>query len=94
MLLPTSEGGMSPKGTFWFFAVITIIGGIWVWFSVPETSGRSLESMNRLFDLPWYKIGMHGNEDADRQDAAIGDKEREAGTVEQIENATAEKGEV
>lgn len=80
MLLPRGEGGLSPNGTFWFFAAVTIVGGVWVWFSVPETAGRDLESMNRLFDLPWYKIGLYGNKDADRQDAAYNEKE-EAGAV-------------
>ncbi|KAJ2902713.1 uncharacterized protein MKZ38_000223 [Zalerion maritima] len=70
MLLATDSGGISPKGTFWFFAAMTIIGGAWVWFSVPETSGRTLESMDRLFALPWYKIGLHGNKDADVLDDA------------------------
>ncbi|ETS83623.1 hypothetical protein PFICI_05499 [Pestalotiopsis fici W106-1] len=87
MLIPSGEGGISPKGTFWFFAAVTILGGFWVWFSVPETSGRSLESMNRLFDLPWYKIGLHGNEDAERQDAVVNEKEREFGPAEQVEHA-------
>lgn len=87
MLLPAGQGGISPKGTFWFFAIVTIIGGIWVWFSVPETSGRSLESMNRLFDLPWYKIGLYGNQDADRQDVVANEKESEVGRAEQVERA-------
>jgi sugar porter (SP) family MFS transporter len=78
MLLPSNHGGISPKGTFWCFAAVTIIGGIWVWFSVPETGGRSLESMDRLFDLPWYKIGLHGNKDADAQDVAHDEKQRVA----------------
>ncbi|KAJ1326897.1 MFS transporter SP family sugar:H+ symporter [Microdochium nivale] len=68
MLLPTAAGGISPAGTFWCFSAVTILGGIWVFFSVPETSGRSLESMNRLFDLPWYRIGLYGNRDAEIQD--------------------------
>ncbi|KAI1484559.1 general substrate transporter [Biscogniauxia mediterranea] len=75
MLLPESEGGISPKGTFWCFAAITIIGGVWVWFFVPETAGRSLESMNRLFELPWHKIGLHGNENAEMMDQAINEKQ-------------------
>jgi len=28
MLLPTSASGLSPKGTLWMFAIITIIGGL------------------------------------------------------------------
>ncbi|CRK26356.1 hypothetical protein BN1708_014499, partial [Verticillium longisporum] len=61
-------------GTFWCFAAVTIIGGIWVWFFVPETGGRSLESMDRLFDLPWYRIGLFGNKDAEEQDAIYDEK--------------------
>ncbi|EPS26332.1 hypothetical protein PDE_01268 [Penicillium oxalicum 114-2] len=82
MLLPVAEGGISPKGTFWCFAAITIIGGIWVWFSIPETAGRSLESMDRLFELPWYKIGRYGNQDADERDQVI-DEKMEAMTGQQ-----------
>lgn len=78
MLLPLSDGGITPKGTFWCFAAITIVGGLWVLVSVPETSGRSLESMDRLFDLPWYKIGLYGNRDAELQDEAYSEKEQAA----------------
>nr|AXS58681.1 quinate transporter-like protein homeolog b [Epichloe coenophiala] len=89
MLLPARQGGISPKGTFWCFAAVTILGGLWVWLSVPETSGRSLESMDRLFDLPWYKIGLYGNRDADQQDTAYNDKQRAAeethGTDQRVE---------
>ncbi|KAI2633583.1 putative MFS quinate transporter [Hypomontagnella submonticulosa] len=87
MLLPTGDGGISPKGTFWFFAAVTILGGIWVWFFVPETAGRSLESMNRLFELPWYKIGLHGNEDADIRDEAFNEKAAMTGEVEHVDVA-------
>lgn len=86
MLLPVHSGGLSPKGTFWFFAAVTIVGGLWVWFSVPETAGRSLESMNRLFELPWYKIGLYGNKDAEQRDAAIDQKQQ--GLAEHVEDAS------
>jgi sugar porter (SP) family MFS transporter len=65
MLLPSASGGLSPRGTFWFFAGITILGGLWAFFFLPETGGRSLESMDRLFSLPWYKIGLYGNAEAE-----------------------------
>ncbi|RAK83866.1 MFS quinate transporter [Aspergillus costaricaensis CBS 115574] len=77
MLLGTAEGGITPKGTFWFFSAVTVLGGLWVWFSVPETAGRSLESMDRLFALPWYQIGRHGNRDADQQDQVVADKQQQ-----------------
>lgn len=74
MLLPDHDGGITPKGTFWCFAAVTFVGGVWVWFFVPETGGRSLESMNRLFELPWYKIGLHGNKDAEERDNQADEK--------------------
>ncbi|KAJ6436553.1 hypothetical protein O9K51_10920 [Purpureocillium lavendulum] len=70
------------------WAFVTIVGGIWVWFSVPETSGRSLESMDRLFELPWYKIGLYGNRDAEQKDIAYDEKqlvaEEERGTQQRV----------
>ena len=76
MLLPTSAGGIGPVGTFWSFAAITMAGGLWVLITIPETAGRSLETMDRLFQLPWYKIGLYGNRYAEEEDEveANGDK--------------------
>ncbi|KAI1092194.1 putative MFS quinate transporter [Rostrohypoxylon terebratum] len=91
MLLPTSQGGISPMGTFWFFAAVTLLGGLWVWFSVPETAGRSLESMDRLFELPWYKIGLRGNADADRMDEAYNEKEAAAAEADHVDVVSEEK---
>ncbi|KAK3682070.1 major facilitator superfamily transporter quinate [Podospora appendiculata] len=73
MLLPVADGGISAQGTFWCFAAVTLLGAAWVWFFIPETAGRSLESMDRLFSLPWYQIGRYGNRDADAQDRAAFD---------------------
>jgi len=88
MLLPKATGGINPSGTFWFFAVVTVVGGVWVWFTLPETAGRDLESMDRLFNLPWYKIGIYGNEAAEEEDANLTEKEaamgNERGIVRQI----------
>jgi hypothetical protein len=94
MLLPTSQGGLSPRGTFWFFAAVTIVGGVWVWFTIPETAGRSLESMDRLFALPWYKIGRYGNADAEERDMIIDEKQQHmtaehAEHVEEVKDSSA-----
>jgi len=88
MLLPTDQGGISPKGTFWCFAAVTLLGAFWVWFFVPETAGRTLESMDRLFALPWHRIGRYGNADAEKHDAEYNEKVREE---EQAEAAHVEK---
>ncbi|KAI1452490.1 putative MFS quinate transporter [Annulohypoxylon moriforme] len=91
MLLPTSQGGISPMGTFWFFGGVTVLGGLWVWFFVPETAGRSLESMDRLFELPWYKIGRRGNEDAERKDEVYNEKEAAGVEVDHVDVVDEEK---
>ncbi|KAF4987407.1 hypothetical protein FGRMN_10391 [Fusarium graminum] len=78
MLLSVSKGGIYPKGTFWCFAAVTFVGGLWVLFFVPETSGQSLESMDDLFELPWYKIGLHGNKNAEEIGEARNEKQRYA----------------
>ncbi|TVY82199.1 putative quinate permease [Lachnellula suecica] len=67
MLLERSAGGLGPAGTFWLFTIITIIGGIWAWFFIPETANRTLEGMDRLFTLRWWQIGRFGEADANEQ---------------------------
>ncbi|QSS61079.1 quinate permease [Histoplasma capsulatum] len=57
MLLDTA---MRPYGTFFFFAMVTLIGLVWMWFFLPETAGKSLEAMDEMFSLPWYIIGSKG----------------------------------
>lgn len=34
-------GPMGPHGTFWFFAVICLIGFFWIWIVLKETRGLS-----------------------------------------------------
>lgn len=68
MLLKPSEGGLGPAGTFWLFTVVTLLGGAWAWFFIPETAGRSLEGMDGLFGLKWWRIGRGGEDDAKQQD--------------------------
>jgi hypothetical protein len=93
LLLPVADGGISPLGTFWFFAAVTILGGLWVWFVVPETAGRSLESMDRLFSLPWYKIGRYGNREADAEDERReASDEKALGLTEEVETAVPKNG--
>ncbi|KAK3303126.1 general substrate transporter [Chaetomium strumarium] len=88
LLLPVADGGISPLGTFWFFAAVTILGGLWVWFVVPETAGRSLESMDRLFSLPWYKIGRYANRFVEAEDERrAASDEKAQGLSEEVEAA-------
>ena len=79
MLLNPSQGGIKPAGTFWCFSAITVLGFVWAWFFMPETAGRSLESMDKLFQLPWYKIGRYGRKHGDELQAAEDSKVAEGG---------------
>jgi sugar porter (SP) family MFS transporter len=53
---------MSNGGTMLFFSCVTGIGLLWVYFFLPETSGKSLESLDEMFNLPWHLIGRKGAE--------------------------------
>ncbi|KAJ3461192.1 hypothetical protein MRS44_009745 [Fusarium solani] len=37
-------------GAYVFFAVFCLLSFIWVWFSVPETNGKTLEEMDQVFN--------------------------------------------
>lgn len=39
-------------GTYFFFASLMILMGIWAFFFIPETKGLSLEDMDKLFGVP------------------------------------------
>lgn len=43
-------------GAFLFFMGVCIFSLVYVSMALPETSGRSLESMDRLFERPWYTV--------------------------------------
>ena len=60
--LPKMLLAMDNYGAFYFFVAIMIIGLLWAWFFIPEVAGRSLESMEEIFNLPWYLIGRKGAE--------------------------------
>lgn len=74
-----------------FFSVVTLIGLAWAWFFLPELAGKSLESVDAVFELPWYLIGRKGKQltigqggmvDNFQEKAAV-----EAETVENIRDA-------
>src|SRR6185436_12457789 len=35
--------------TFWLFAFFCLVGWLWIWRAVPETKGRSLEEIERMW---------------------------------------------
>lgn len=58
--VPSMVIAMTNYGFFVFCTAVCVLGLLWVWVFVPETAGRSLESMDALFSLPWHQIGRHG----------------------------------
>ena len=79
---------MSYGGTMFFFAAITFIGGIWVWFFIPELAGKSLEAVDAVFDLPWHLIGRKGKELTKDQGGAVenfGAEKEKMDMVEDVE---------
>ncbi|KAJ5294587.1 hypothetical protein N7508_009408 [Penicillium antarcticum] len=60
--VPSMVIAMTNYGFFFFCTAVCVLGLLWVWFFVPETAGRSLESMDALFALPWHQIGRHGKD--------------------------------
>ncbi|EEQ39843.1 Sugar (and other) transporter family protein [Clavispora lusitaniae] len=60
--LPKMMIAMKAYGAFYLFSGVLAVSLFWVWFFVPEVAGRSLESMDEIFNLPWYLIGRRGPE--------------------------------
>lgn len=55
---PMLNSALKGAGTFAIFAAMSLLVALPTYlFLLPETSGKSLETIDELFDLPWYKIG-------------------------------------
>nr|BAK00638.1 predicted protein [Hordeum vulgare subsp. vulgare] len=92
--VPTMLLDMHTYGFFFFCTVVCGLGLAWVWFFVPETRGKSLESMDALFSLPWHQIGRNGRKltkgigsHADEEQWKDGDNEKKTVELQQVENS-------
>ncbi|KAF2008401.1 general substrate transporter [Aaosphaeria arxii CBS 175.79] len=54
--MPSLLAATKRFGAFAFFAGMCIVSLTYVFFAMPETAGRSLESMDKLFERPWYTV--------------------------------------
>lgn len=68
--MPSLLAATERYGAFIFFAVICSVSLVYVYLAMPETSGRSLESMESLFSRPWYSVHKVANPNA--EDLAAG----------------------
>lgn len=62
-------------GAFFLFASFCFIAGIYGYLAVPETSERTLEDIDKLFDQPWYRMNRTADEqqkEAERRAAILG----------------------
>ncbi|GAA6031819.1 hypothetical protein JCM8097_002006 [Rhodosporidiobolus ruineniae] len=84
-------------GPFIFFSSICAISIVFVFFCMPETAGRSLESMDKLFSVPLHQIHRYAyptDEDLKpemRADADLstdeGEKDKTQGSTRHLEMA-------
>jgi hypothetical protein len=81
-------------GFFAFCAVVSFIGLVWVWFFVPELAGRSLESTDALFALPWYQVGRFGNKLAPDTSAMVVDVDEKAAVATDAQHVEYGRGNV
>ncbi|KAF7196455.1 putative quinate permease [Pseudocercospora fuligena] len=78
---------MTHGGTMMFFAIVTLLGLAWSWFFLPELAGKSLESIDAVFNLPWYLIGRKGKELTAGLGGFVESTGQEKAVVEQVEQA-------
>ena len=45
----TLTGAIGEAGTFWLFAAMSAVAFVWIWRVLPETRGRSLEDIERMW---------------------------------------------
>src|SRR4051794_35068738 len=46
-------------GVFLLYSMLTYLGVIFIFFCLPEMKGRSIESMDNLFDRPLWTMWRH-----------------------------------
>ena len=44
---PILNAHLGASGTFWLYAIICVLGGLFVWRMLPETNGQTLEEIER-----------------------------------------------
>lgn len=76
--------GMTTAGTMFFFSAVTLLGLGWVWWFLPETSGRSLEALDDMFNLPWQIIGRKGAALTQDHSALAAEEKEEALHIEDV----------
>ncbi|KAL4738797.1 hypothetical protein BDV11DRAFT_205644 [Aspergillus similis] len=67
---------MHAWGPFALFAAFTACGTAWSYVAFPECKGRSMESVDTIFSLPWYRTGFSKTSDQAEREGDDGDLEK------------------
>lgn len=54
---PEMQKTMTKHGVFWFFMCCTLASLVFVYFLLPETKGKTLEDIEKLFSVKYNKDG-------------------------------------
>ncbi|KAH6951260.1 putative hexose transport-related protein [Ilyonectria sp. MPI-CAGE-AT-0026] len=73
---PNMVIAIHPWGPFLLFATTTTCFTTYCFFAYPETKGVSMERMDELFTMPWYKVGK-----ASKAQAATLEGKKEEGNI-------------
>ncbi|KAL4916129.1 hypothetical protein BDW62DRAFT_218870 [Aspergillus aurantiobrunneus] len=77
-------------GAFLFFTLICVAGLIYVSLAMPDTTGRSLEALDKLFERPWYtmyKVAYASKDDLQIESSGKDLVDKDQGRTEHLESA-------
>ncbi|KAE8381742.1 hypothetical protein BDV26DRAFT_301015 [Aspergillus bertholletiae] len=86
--MPSLLAATHKWGAFVFFGSMCLISLVYVVFAMPDTTGRSLEELDDLFQRPWYtvyRVAYPPGEDVRAE--RLGDKVLAGGTFKHVERA-------
>ncbi|KAF4909073.1 putative quinate permease [Colletotrichum viniferum] len=86
---PNMVLAMHSWGPFCLFTCVTLCMTAYAYFAYPETKGLSMEHMEELFNMPWYRVGRASTEViiAVGAEPTLDEKKERGIDVEQTEDA-------